>query len=692
MGDRVGYKKKILVADDSEMNRSILADMLDDEYEVLEAEDGEQAVAALEQYGAELSVLLLDIVMPVMDGFEVLAVMNQRKWIENIPVIMISSESGSNQVARAYELGVADFIGRPFDALVVHRRVVNTILLYAKQKKLLDLVTEQVYENQKQSNLMIDILSHIVEFRNGESGPHVRHVHVLTELFLHRLAKITDQYPLSEADIDMIATASALHDIGKIGIPGEILNKPGRLTDEEFAIMKTHSLIGAKMMEELPYHREEELIKTVYEICRWHHERYDGRGYPDRLVGDEIPISAQAVALADVYDALTSERVYKKAFAHEEAVRMILNGECGTFNPLLLQCLQETAERIPEEIKDSENTGTSQKKARHMVEEVLNKEGLTASERTLRLLEHERMKQSFFAAMSKEIQFEYTASPPVLMLNAWGANRLGLPEVIHNPLKEEKVIAMVGAREVRNLSDAVHSTTPEKPIQQRDYKVSLDGEARWMQITSRTTWSMDEPPRYEGVIGKAVDVHEVRKKMEILEQLASHDGLTGLFNHRYARERIIERMEGRKDGNFAMVIFDLDHFKQANDQWGHMFGDRVLVHLAELLRQSIRGGDIVARVGGDEFLVFLEYKTEVESVVERIFSSLLGQYEHFSISVSMGIACTDVVSTDYDELFHAADLALYKVKQTKRGQYCFYQEGMQSIGTAISAIESEEGE
>ncbi len=692
MSERAGYKKKILVADDSEMNRSILADMLDDEYEVLEAEDGKQAVAALEQYGAELSVLLLDIVMPVMDGFEVLEVMNQRRWIENIPVIMISSESGSNQVARAYELGVADFIGRPFDALVVHRRVVNTILLYAKQKKLLELVTEQVYENQKQSNLMIDILSHIVEFRNGESGPHVRHVHVLTELFLHRLARITDQYPLSEADIDMIATASALHDIGKIGIPGEILNKPGRLTDEEFAIMKTHSMIGAKMMEELPYHREEELIKTVYEICRWHHERFDGRGYPDGLVGDEIPISAQAVALADVYDALTSERVYKKAFPHEEAVRMILNGECGIFNPLLLRCLQETADRIPEEIKDSENMGTSQKKARHMVEEVLNKEGLTASERTLRLLEHERMKQSFFAAMSKEIQFEYTASPPVLTLNAWGANRLGLPEVLHNPLKEEKVIAMLGVREVRNLSDSVHSTTPEKPIQQRDYKVNLDGEARWMQITSRTTWSMDEPPRYEGVIGKAVDVHDVRQKMEILEQLASHDGLTGLFNHRYARERIIERIEGRKDGNFAMVIFDLDHFKQANDRWGHMFGDRVLVHLAELLRQSIRGGDIAARVGGDEFLIFLEYKTEVETVVERIFSSLLGQYEHFSISVSMGIACTGVVSPDYDELFHAADQALYKVKQTKRGQYCFYQEGMQSIGTAISAIESEEGE
>ena len=309
------------------MNRSILADMLDDEYDIIEAENGKQAVSILQQHREEFSLVLLDIVMPQLDGFGVLNIMNENGWIEEVPVIMISAESSSTHVERAYQLGVTDFIGRPFDALIVHHRVVNTLFLYNKQRKLANLVAEQIYEKEKRSNLMIDVLSHIVEFRNGESGQHVRNVHILTELLLEQLVKKTDRYQLSWEDISLISTASALHDIGKIAIDEKILNKPGRLTPEEFAVMKTHSIIGAQMLEELPVYKEEQLVKVAYEICRWHHERYDGRGYPDGLRGDEIPISAQVVALADVYDALTSERVYKKAVPHEQAIQMIVNVE-----------------------------------------------------------------------------------------------------------------------------------------------------------------------------------------------------------------------------------------------------------------------------------------------------------------------------------------------------------------------------
>ena len=210
-------------------------------------------------------------------------------------------------------MGVTDYISRPFDALVVHRRVVNTIMLYAKQKKLVGMVADQIYEKEKSNRLLISILSHIVEFRNGESGLHVLHIQNITQLLLRQLMQMTDQYHLSSEDISLISTAAALHDIGKIAIPSEILNKPGRLTAEEFEIMKTHSTIGASMLEQLPLREEEPLVKIAYQICRWHHERYDGCGYPDKLQGEEIPIAAQIVALADVYDALTSERVYKKS-------------------------------------------------------------------------------------------------------------------------------------------------------------------------------------------------------------------------------------------------------------------------------------------------------------------------------------------------------------------------------------------
>ena len=340
----------ILIVDDSEMNREILKEILGKEYRILEACDGEEALKMLEQYGTEISLVLLDIIMPKMDGFEVLAYMNRDKWIEDIPVIMISSEGSESYIRRAYELGASDYISRPFDAKVVYQRVINMIKLYAKQRRLIHLVTDQIYEKEKNNRMMTGILSQIVEFRNGESRLHVLHINILTQLLLEKLMRKSENYDLSWSQQHMIATASALHDIGKIGIDEKILNKPGKLTKEEFEAMKQHTIIGARMLDRLEMYHDEEMMKYAYEICRWHHERYDGKGYPDGLKGEEIPISAQVVSLADVYDALVSDRVYKKAYSHEKAIEMILNGECGMFNPLLLECLVEIQDKVRKEL------------------------------------------------------------------------------------------------------------------------------------------------------------------------------------------------------------------------------------------------------------------------------------------------------------------------------------------------------
>ena len=341
---------QLLVVDDSEMNREILKEILGKEYRILEACDGEEALKMLEQYGPEISLVLLDIIMPKMDGFEVLAYMNRDKWIEDIPVIMISSEGSESYIRRAYELGASDYISRPFDTKVVYQRVINMIKLYAKQRRLIHLVTDQIYEKEKNNRMMTGILSQIVEFRNGESGLHVLHINILTQLLLEKLMRKSENYDLSWSQQHMIATASALHDIGKIGIDEKILNKPGKLTKEEFEAMKQHTIIGARMLDRLEMYHDEEMMKYAYEICRWHHERYDGKGYPDGLKGEEIPISAQVVSLADVYDALVSDRVYKKAYSHEKAMEMILNGECGIFNPLLLECLVEIQDKVRKEL------------------------------------------------------------------------------------------------------------------------------------------------------------------------------------------------------------------------------------------------------------------------------------------------------------------------------------------------------
>lgn len=390
-GRRNASRYRILIVDDSEMNRMILSEMLKGEFEILEAENGSVCLDMLSRYEMKISLILLDIVMPGMDGFGVLEYMNRNNLIKDIPVIMISGEDSGEVIKRAYEMGVSDYIKRPFDMEVVHRRVLNTIKLYAKQRRLVAMVMNQVFEKEKNSRMLISVLSEIVEFRNGESGTHVLNINTLTTMILEQLAKKTDKYHLSWSNRMLISTASSLHDIGKIGIDEKILNKPGRLTPEERKIMEKHTVIGADMLANLPMYEDEPLMKVAYQICRWHHERYDGKGYPDGLKGEEIPISAQVVALADVYDALTSERVYKKAYSHEEAVQMICNGECGTFNPLLLECLCEIQDHIKKELQ----------KAAYRSE-------MSDPERKNKKFEHyDNSQKKFFGAVTQAIEEEY---------------------------------------------------------------------------------------------------------------------------------------------------------------------------------------------------------------------------------------------------------------------------------------------
>lgn len=339
-------QQHILIVDDNTINRVLISDMLEDKYELSEAVNGLEALAMLEEDKDGIDLMLLDMVMPEMDGLEVLDAMNKRGWIGDVPVIMISAETSVALMRRAYELGAEDYISRPFDVQIVSRRIKNALMLHARQKILKDELSRNIQEKEKQSGMMTAILSHIMECRNGESGEHVLHINTITGLLLDAVRQRTDRYTLSETDIPIIRSASSLHDIGKIAIPSEILNKPGRLTKEEFEVMKTHSALGSDMMDDLPLYQDEPLVRYARQICRWHHERWDGRGYPDGLSGDDIPVAAQIVSLADVYDALTSVRCYKPAYSHEEALRMIRAGECGAFNPLLLNCLSDVEDSL----------------------------------------------------------------------------------------------------------------------------------------------------------------------------------------------------------------------------------------------------------------------------------------------------------------------------------------------------------
>ena len=349
-------RESVLIVDDADINRKLLREMLGGQFDMAEAASGEDALRFLEQNATGISIVLLDIYMPGIDGFAVLESMNQRHLLEEIPVIMISSEDKVDTVRRAFDLGASDYISRPFDAKIVYQRVTNTIRLYAKQRRLSAMAAEQAYARERNSQMMIGILSQVVEKRNGESRAHVQRISELTDLLLARLARRTDRYQLTQEARRTISTAAALHDIGKMEICDSLLNKAGSLTAEEMRIVQSHTLLGAKMLEGLEAYREEGFVRVAYQICRWHHERYDGSGYPDHKKGEEIPIAAQVVGLADVYERLVSKPVDGKARTHREAMQMILSGECGAFNPLLLSCLQEADAEIQDAMQRRPHT------------------------------------------------------------------------------------------------------------------------------------------------------------------------------------------------------------------------------------------------------------------------------------------------------------------------------------------------
>lgn len=494
-------RETILIVDDSAMNRMLLSDILADTYNIIEAEDGEQAIAILQQHASEISIVVLDMVMPKVDGFGVLEAMNENRWIQFLPVVSISTESSPEFVERAYSLGVTDFINRPFDELIVIRRVSNTIKLYAKQRKLTNMVANEIFEKERNGSLMITILSHIVEFRNGESGMHVMNIGTLTEMLLNQISKKDDKYYLPYAERDLIVKASALHDIGKISIPEEVLNKPGKLTDEEFEAMKQHTVIGYQMLSDLGF-QDEPLVKVSREITRWHHERYDGRGYPDGLKGDEIPLSAQIVSLADVYDALTSERVYKPAFSHEKAIQMILNGECGAFNPLLLECLVEAQDAIRQGLAQPNRAFNSYEDLKSIAPAIQDAETLDVTEYALDQLENEREKNHFLTEISRQLQFDYNKSLDLLHIPVWAAKRLGTPAQIKDPLHTEALANLISHDLVELLSKAITETTPQDPLVRLDCSVTSNGEAYDCIIITKTVWSQEEEPILVGVIGK----------------------------------------------------------------------------------------------------------------------------------------------------------------------------------------------
>lgn len=778
-------KQKILIVDDSEINRAMLKEILGEGYEYLEAENGLRAIEILRRR-TDIALVLLDLIMPEMDGFDVLRVMQCYAWQEEIPVIVISAAEDTRSVERAYDMGVADYIRRPFERVMVLRRVKNALMLYAKQKRLTRLVTDQVYEKEHNGVLMISILSHVVEFRNSESGQHVLHIRTLTDLLLHQLVQKTDRYQLDESDISLISTASALHDIGKIMIPEEILNKPGRLTEEEYATIKTHTTEGARILKGLAIGQDEPLVKVAHAICRWHHERWDGGGYPDRLKGDEIPIAAQVVALADVYDALTSERCYKQSYSHEKAVDMILHGECGSFNPLLMECLKESSELLRTELQRSEYDRGFRHETRRLSEEILHREALPREDRAQRLLDLERERTAFYAEQRGGIQFDYD----ILSGSVTVVNRYEDPVNRTQKLDFDKGMGLtfLSGKDRRKLLDAIADATPEEPDAAFSVLIAVDQEYRLHRLVMHTMWSRAGVRHCVSVVGQITDDHARLQELMLGDVNSDQpeallERLKGIFDivrlvdpestkvlslgkdgrltempgichmvwnksgrcencissKALARKESLNKIEFKDDqayfvmakyvevggrgcvlemvsklsdgrwldmggrrmlldrgSNFdrsafvdsltgaysrqyfecflaeseqveGVVMIDVDHFKEVNDRFGHLVGDKALQSVAQSILSNLRQTDVLVRYGGDEFLLLVPHIRPGEHVIQRVreaaASARVEGYPELELSASVGGVCGVHPLT---EAIRQADEKMYQNKAERK--------------------------
>lgn len=450
-------RQKILIVDDSKFNQELLMETLGENYQYIVANDGLEAISIL-QKDWTIDLMLLDINMPKMNGFEVLEYMNKYQWINEFPVIVISAEEETSIIEKAYNLGVVEYIQRPFDAFIIKRRVMNTLVLYANQKRLTNVVVNQVYEKEENNKIMIGILSNVVGTYNKESKEHILHIRIATQMLLRRLVEKTDAYPLTESDITLIATASSLHDIGKVSISKDILNKPAKLTDEE------------------------------YEICRWHHERFDGKGYPDGLVGNDIPISAQVVSVADVFDALTSTRVYKKAYDYRTAIQMILDGKCGCFNPLLLECLKEMGTDIYVAFKTQKDDYKDYHEAKKLSGEILKSETLPYNDHSQRIIDFLQEKMDFFELSQSKVLFDYNSL----------IGELTIIDREKNKKYKKSTLEFESFDVNEKVIEKVKKHLNETSVENKDFTLQF----KELNIKFHTLWSGLDTDRYIGVIGQ----------------------------------------------------------------------------------------------------------------------------------------------------------------------------------------------
>ncbi len=669
----MSIRNKILIVNDNEVDRNILKVMIPDEYGTLEACDGVEALDIISTRGNDLAVILLDIIMPRIDGIRVLEELRARGILNYTPVIITSAIKDEDILSKVYELGAIDYITEPFDKQTVEHRIHNAILLYTKEEKIQKFLVENEKEQQHDNYQIIELLTNLVQTRENGQDSHVASIRVITNLVLQQLKIKFPKYGLSQSSISLISTASILHDIGKISIPSNIITKASKLTQDEYDIIKLHTIKGAEWIERSPGYKSSELLQEAYKICRWHHERFTGAGYPDGLVGNNIPLSAQAVGISEVYEALTTDKSYRPGYSDEDAVKMIISGKCGEFNPDLIECIKDIGPLLKEEVTIHSLLA---KDVERIVYEITTFELDQVSESLLSMLEEERARNKLLESITKELQFEYDYDSDTIKFSDWGAKYFKLDKVISNPFNNSELLRWSNNAYL-DIKKKVESMTITQPIITERFLLAIGNtKQRWYKIVMRGIYNGEGNQELRKIIGKIIDIHDEQVKLEVLQGEAETDPLTGLYNRRAAYNKIEKELSLEPNGQYMLLMIDLDYFKQANDTYGHAFGDEVLKCVADSIKSHTRSSDIAARIGGDEYIIMMNHKGNAELLAKRLYDAISINYKGFQIRISMGIGLYPEHATDYSQWLNCADIALYKVKEHGRSHYKFYEPGM----------------
>lgn len=682
----------ILLVDDQSEDRVRLRQLLSPSYEIVEAADGNEGLQMMETYCLQLAAVLLDVDMPGLDGFEVLRIAGEKGWLRAVPFFLITEKRAEEALERGYELGAMDILTKPFRPQVVRRRVDSMVELFRHRYELEQAVEEQTARIREQdarmrrtNKSMVEILSAAIGFRSVDSEVHVRRMRQITRLLLTDVMEHCPEYHLTEEQVEWVADLSVLHDIGKIGIPDVILNKSGRLTEDEYECMKAHTIYGGELVERMDFQTGEEGRRYCYEICRHHHERWDGGGYPDGLRGEEIPIWVQAVAVADVYEALVSHRVYKEAYTAGEAVQMILYGECGSFNPKILESLRRVSAQLVNEVAGEATRKEPREIAPREQLHILPRasEAAPAPEDAQLLFDLEQEKYRVIAELSEDMIFTYNALFDSMEFSEKFCKVFQVAAYVNDFSKHPLSQRIFYPEEYEELRKKRRGLTWAVPEMEMDLRLPLpNGSRPWFHLVIHTINDKNDRTRELGYVGKLTNINRIKKEATEWQKRANTDALTQLYNRAGAHILFEElRQESRQTPLELTVAFmDIDRFKSLNDTLGHEAGDQILTAFGHSVRRLFRPDDIVSRFGGDEFLVVMKGMGE-RTFAENKLGQLCRQTVKIAsvdtpleISSSIGVAFFPRDGVEFDDLLRKADKALYASKRAGRGRISFYED------------------